>query len=91
MNFKKFWAPREPESGECCGQGCVPCVKDLYEDELAKYRQRLALVEQGLPPLLESDQLDLQADEGVALVPLKPGCQLWLLHAAAIALFLQYF
>ena len=34
-------APRLPLPEECCGQGCTPCVYDLYEQELEKYRAAL--------------------------------------------------
>ena len=33
--------PRLPEPGECCGTGCIPCVMDLYEDELHDYNKAL--------------------------------------------------
>lgn len=33
--------PREPEPEECCGQGCTPCVYDLYEAALERYRAEL--------------------------------------------------
>ncbi len=34
--------PRKPEPNECCGTGCIPCVMDLYEEDLLEYEQRLA-------------------------------------------------
>lgn len=34
--------PEAPGPNECCGSGCPLCVLDLYADELAVYRQRLA-------------------------------------------------
>jgi len=34
--------PEAPGPNECCGSGCPLCVLDLYADELALYRQRLA-------------------------------------------------
>lgn len=34
--------PVPPEPGECCGSGCTPCVFDLYEDALARYRALIA-------------------------------------------------
>lgn len=30
--------PREPELGECCASGCVPCVFDTYHEALERYR-----------------------------------------------------
>jgi len=34
--------PPEPEPGECCGNGCDPCIYDLYSDQLVYYRTALA-------------------------------------------------
>jgi hypothetical protein len=34
--------PRKPEPHECCGTGCIPCVMDLYEEELWQYEKDLA-------------------------------------------------
>ena len=33
--------PIAPEPGACCGTGCVPCVFDVYEEALERYRMRL--------------------------------------------------
>jgi hypothetical protein len=30
-----------PDSNDCCRSGCVPCVFDLYEEELELYRVAL--------------------------------------------------
>lgn len=32
--------PREPDLDECCGSGCDPCVFDLYEQRLERWRER---------------------------------------------------
>ena len=34
--------PVEPDAGDCCGEGCVPCVFDSYEQALERYRVALA-------------------------------------------------
>jgi hypothetical protein len=34
--------PREPLPHECCGTGCIPCVMDLYQEDLEQYRRDLA-------------------------------------------------
>ena len=31
--------PRKPEPHECCGTGCIPCVMDIYEEELYEYEK----------------------------------------------------
>ena len=33
--------PRKPEPQECCGTGCIPCVMDIYEEELWQYEKDL--------------------------------------------------
>jgi hypothetical protein len=33
--------PRKPEPHECCGTGCIPCVMDIYEEELWQYEKDL--------------------------------------------------
>jgi hypothetical protein len=43
--------PRKPEPHECCGTGCIPCVMDIYEEELWEY-------ERALKALAESRQSD---------------------------------
>ncbi|MBB6243943.1 oxidoreductase-like domain-containing protein [Rhodanobacter sp. MP1X3] len=34
--------PVEPDAAECCGEGCVPCVFDIYEQALERYQIALA-------------------------------------------------
>jgi hypothetical protein len=34
--------PVPPEPEDCCRSGCIPCVFDLYEEELARYEAWLA-------------------------------------------------
>lgn len=29
--------PVEPELEDCCRSGCIPCIFDLYADELERY------------------------------------------------------
>lgn len=38
---KKPQPPQEPSPGDCCESGCMPCVYDLYEDELKEYEEAL--------------------------------------------------
>lgn len=35
-------APQPPLPSDCCDSGCPLCVHDLYNDEVARYRQALA-------------------------------------------------
>lgn len=34
--------PVEPDPGDCCGNGCDPCIFDLYEEARQHYREALA-------------------------------------------------
>nr|WP_217908431.1 oxidoreductase-like domain-containing protein [Burkholderia glumae] len=34
--------PVPPELEDCCQSGCAPCVFDLYDDALQRYRAELA-------------------------------------------------
>lgn len=33
--------PRVPEPGECCKQGCEPCVFDRYDEAFGRYQTAL--------------------------------------------------
>lgn len=33
--------PREPSAEDCCGQGCVNCVFDVYQAQVLRYRAEL--------------------------------------------------
>ena len=32
-------APTPPEPHECCGNGCEPCVWDIYREALRKWQE----------------------------------------------------
>lgn len=34
--------PVEPDALACCGEGCVPCIYDLHEQAVERYREALA-------------------------------------------------
>ncbi len=34
--------PSEPDTADCCGEGCVRCVYDVYEEALERYEAALA-------------------------------------------------
>lgn len=41
--------PPEPDALDCCGEGCVPCIYDLYEQALEHYQEALAAWRQRHP------------------------------------------
>lgn len=44
--------PTRPDSNDCCRSGCVPCVFDLYEEELALYQVSLKRWQQRHPEMV---------------------------------------
>lgn len=32
--------PREPDPADCCGSGCEPCIFEIYEERLERWRER---------------------------------------------------
>jgi len=35
--------PEEPDPLDCCGEGCVRCIYDVYDDAISEYREALAM------------------------------------------------
>lgn len=33
--------PEEPDPADCCGEGCVRCIYDVYDDAVERYRDKL--------------------------------------------------
>ncbi|MFM0377140.1 oxidoreductase-like domain-containing protein [Paraburkholderia strydomiana] len=42
MDDPKPAPPVQPDLEDCCHSGCSPCVFDLYDDALERYRVALA-------------------------------------------------
>ncbi|WP_269531543.1 oxidoreductase-like domain-containing protein [Chitinimonas sp. BJYL2] len=42
--------PIPPDDNLCCKSGCVPCVWDMYDEDLAEYRKALAAWEAAYGP-----------------------------------------
>ena len=40
--------PEEPQPSDCCGSGCSPCVFDIYDQEVVKWKTECSLLESGL-------------------------------------------
>lgn len=38
--------PERPDDNACCQSGCDPCIFDLYNDEVTRWRAELAAWEQ---------------------------------------------
>jgi cytochrome-b5 reductase len=37
--------PQPPDASECCGNGCDPCVHDVYGERLAEWARRVEAIE----------------------------------------------
>jgi hypothetical protein len=37
--------PEPPDPSDCCGGGCVRCVFDVYDEQLAEWREACARIE----------------------------------------------
>lgn len=35
--------PMRPLDSECCGNGCTPCVFDIYDDQMERWRKLCAM------------------------------------------------
>ena len=33
--------PLQPDAADCCGEGCIRCVYDVYDDAMERYRVAL--------------------------------------------------
>jgi hypothetical protein len=40
--------PIQPDLDDCCNSGCNPCIFDLYQDALERYRADLKAWEEGV-------------------------------------------
>ncbi|WP_082989082.1 oxidoreductase-like domain-containing protein [Janthinobacterium psychrotolerans] len=49
-------APVRPGDNECCQSGCTYCILDMYQEELASYRDQLRAWEQRQPPAKRARQ-----------------------------------
>lgn len=42
-------APVQPDLDDCCNRGCYPCVFDLYDEAMDRYRAALKIWEKQNP------------------------------------------
>ena len=40
--------PQEPSASDCCGTGCVPCVYDIYKQDLKLWKRECGCIKQRL-------------------------------------------
>ena len=40
--------PVEPDPSDCCGSGCIPCVFDIYEEDVKRWEQECIKIRTGL-------------------------------------------
>lgn len=39
--------PEKPQESDCCGTGCIPCVFDIYGEEMLKWRMECDKIKSG--------------------------------------------
>ena len=39
-----IYKPREPLNDECCGSGCIPCVYDIYQEKMDRYKESIDII-----------------------------------------------
>lgn len=70
MCMSELLPPRKPEPHECCGTGCIPCVMDIYEEELFEYEKALKRLgasasQTATPPVAPAVQQAISANDPV--------------------------
>ena len=59
-------APLQPDIDDCCRSGCDPCIFDLYEDAMARYRLQLQAWEAGKIAIAAKNTVKQPAKKAVA-------------------------
>lgn len=47
ISFSLPEPPEKPKDRDCCGNGCTPCVFDIYEEEVCKWRKECERIKSG--------------------------------------------
>lgn len=47
VSFNLPEPPEKPLDSDCCGTGCTPCVFDIYEEEMLKWRMECDRIRNG--------------------------------------------
>ena len=47
VSFSLPEPPEKPQDSDCCGTGCIPCVFDIYEEEMSKWRMECDKIRSG--------------------------------------------
>ena len=53
IELEKLDEPRKPDPEECCGNGCVNCVKVIYYEKLDEFEQEEYRISMEIYSLLE--------------------------------------
>jgi cytochrome-b5 reductase len=53
--------PSEPLASDCCGQGCTPCVQDIYDQEVKSWKRTCERIKCGV--LADEDTSELMSPE----------------------------
>ncbi len=63
--------PSEPLPSDCCGQGCMPCVQDIYEQELKTWKRECERIRRGVGPEEASSVLSPDSYSPCTLVAVR--------------------
>ena len=70
------WLPvalEEPLSSDCCGSGCTPCVQDIYQEELARWRRLKEMSVEERRIFFEQEQRRVKDRRGEVPSAISPG------------------
>ncbi|XP_064644052.1 NADH-cytochrome b5 reductase-like [Lineus longissimus] len=63
--------PEEPSQADCCGTGCIPCVFDIYDQELKLWEEDCRKVMEGASITKEETEAD-SSDSVLSLTEYRP-------------------
>ena len=58
--------PIRPLDSECCGNGCTPCVFDIYDDEMEHWRKLCAMSSEERAATLKQGKQQLAVTNGLS-------------------------
>ena len=59
--------PTRPLGSECCGNGCTPCVFDIYDEEMEQWRKLCAMSsEERAATLMNKEKQQLSITDGLS-------------------------
>lgn len=60
--------PTKPLDLECCGNGCSPCVFDIYDEEMEKWHRLCSMTNEERAAILNKEKQQLAVADGLSQV-----------------------